>query len=208
MKPWKGLSASQGGIAEQRPCWTALRYYTELQRQRLATRWSRQDRSDHFTEKNWCSIHKKKRVLPSPYPPMRVAEGPVFFSVQPFFLWNFLPLTRQGKARFSVTKGLRKAETERSALHFCRIFFRFLCRSGLCIIQKRCCAVIERQKRAFPQAIEILQRPAINGDKRIQNKNDRFTAKNWCSIHEKEGRKRNEQEGNSFIKLHFAKEDR
>lgn len=32
------------------------------------------------------------------------------------------------------------------------------------------------------------QRPAINGDKRAQNKNDRFTAKNWCSIHEKEGR--------------------
>lgn len=32
------------------------------------------------------------------------------------------------------------------------------------------------------------QRPAINGDKRAQNKNDRFTAKNWCSIYEKEGR--------------------
>lgn len=106
-----------------------------------------------FMQRLW----EKKRVLPAPYPPMRVAEGPVFFSVQPFFLWNFLPLTRQGKARFSVTKGLRKAETERSALHFCRIFFRFLCRSGLCIIPKRRCAVIEWQKRAFPQAIEILQ---------------------------------------------------
>lgn len=141
---------------------------------------------------------------------MRVAEGPVFFSVQPFFLWNFLPLTRQGKARFSVTKGLRKAETERSALHFCRIFFWFLCRSGLCIIQKKALhghRVAEKGLSASHRDTTE-QRPAINGDKRIQNKNGRFTAKNWCSIHEKEGRKRNEQEGNSFIKLHFAKEDR
>ena len=52
-------------------------------------------------------------------------------------------------------------------MHFCRIFFWFLCRSGLCIIQKK----VLRGHRVAGKGLSAShrdtteQRPAINGDK-------------------------------------------